>query len=269
VDSIGTGRSLTDGTLLSPPRPGVVALLPSSVLALSLLVPSLGLAQQPLERPCAAVAHGELLVPTVFEGIVLALDGSPAEGALVVSSAGGKAVTDRAGNFRLEVGVPLDAASLQLTAVARGARSLVASTSVALPGHPACLRVGTLLLSASSCAPSWLPTFGGQPGTNFHVEALVVFDDGNGPALYVGGSFTTAGAVAANHIARWDGASWSALGSGLDAAVEALSVFDVGNGPALVAAGHFRNAGGVSANRIARWDGASWSALGSGMNAAG
>ena len=45
-----------------------------------------------------------------------------------------------------------------------------------------------------------------------------MFDDGSGPALYVGGDFTTAGGVAANHIAKWDGSSWSALGSGMDAA---------------------------------------------------
>ena len=40
------------------------------------------------------------------------------------------------------------------------------------------------------------------------------------------GSFTTAGDVAANHIARWDGAtsSWHPLGSGTDEVVFALAV---------------------------------------------
>ena len=33
--------------------------------------------------------------------------------------------------------------------------------------------------------------------------ALAVFDDGNGPGLYVGGSFLTAGQVVARHIARY------------------------------------------------------------------
>ena len=33
--------------------------------------------------------------------------------------------------------------------------------------------------------------------------------------VYVGGTFTTAGVVAANRIARFDGTSWSALGSGM------------------------------------------------------
>src|SRR5262245_17863911 len=50
-------------------------------------------------------------------GFVLAPDGSPAEGAVVTSSAGGKAVTDAAGDYRLEVEVPLAATSVQVTAV--------------------------------------------------------------------------------------------------------------------------------------------------------
>ncbi len=36
-----------------------------------------------------------------------------------------------------------------------------------------------------------------------------------GSNVYVGGDFTTAGGVAASHLARWNGTSWSAVGSGL------------------------------------------------------
>ena len=97
------------------------------------------------------------------------------------------------------------------------------------------------------------------------VRALATFDDASGPALYVGGTFTIAGGTSASHIARWDGASWSALGSGLDGDVYALRRFDDGTGPALFAGGSFTLAGGVSASDIARWDGANWSAVGSGM----
>jgi hypothetical protein len=101
---------------------------------------------------------------------------------------------------------------------------------------------------------------------NERVNALTVFDAGNGPALYAGGTFTTAGGVAANRIAKWNGSSWSALGSGITGNVYALTVFDAGSGPALYAGGHFGAAGGLAANYIAKWDGSSWSALGSGMN---
>ena len=90
-----------------------------------------------------------------------------------------------------------------------------------------------------------------------------MFDDGSGPALYAGGDFTTAGGVAANRIAKWDGSSWSALGQRDERLrVHALAVFDDGSGPALYAGGDFTTAGGVAANRIAKWDGTSWSALG-------
>jgi len=101
------------------------------------------------------------------------------------------------------------------------------------------------------------------------VHALTAHDDGSGPALYAGGSFTTAGGVAASRIARWDGTSWSVLGSGMNGSVRALTVHDGGGGPALYAGGDFTTAGGVAASRIARWDGTSWAALGSGMNLVG
>jgi len=107
----------------------------------------------------------------------------------------------------------------------------------------------------------------GPSGTGFDhtVESLVVYNDGNGDALYAGGNFTTAGGVTVNHIARWDGSSWSALsgpaGTGADNWVGALAVYDSGSGDALYAGGDFTTAGGVTVNRIARWDGTAWSAL--------
>ena len=112
---------------------------------------------------------------------------------------------------------------------------------------------------------TWFPLGSGVGG--FGLGALTVFDDGGGPALYAGGSFTSASGVLVNHIAKWDGSSWSALGSGMGSdQVDALAVFDDGGGPALYAGGDFFTAGGASALRIAKWDGASWSPLGAGMN---
>ncbi len=124
--------------------------------------------------------------------------------------------------------------------------------------------------SVGLCEPGWLAMFGGGPGVGNVVRAMAVFDDGTGDALYVGGDFVSAGGVSANHIARWDGEEWSALGEGMSsfgfAAVTDLIVFDDGSGPALYAAGFFTEAGGEEANRIARWDGESWSPLGTGMD---
>ena len=87
------------------------------------------------------------------------------------------------------------------------------------------------------CQGSWVPTFGGEPGVSGAVDAFTVFDDGTGPALCAGGSFTTAGGVAANDVARWDGSAWSPLGSGVEDGVLALTAFDDGFGPALYAGG--------------------------------
>ena len=81
------------------------------------------------------------------------------------------------------------------------------------------------------------------------VYALAFDASGN---LYAGGGFTTAGGVSANRIAKWDGSSWSALGSGMNSTVNALAVDASGN---LYAGGYFTTAGGVSANYIAKWDG--------------
>ena len=118
---------------------------------------------------------------------------------------------------------------------------------------------------------SWQPL---GTGMNSHVFALTTFTpDGAGPQpsqLIAAGNFTTAGEVAANRIARWDGTAWHTLGTGLNSAVYALTTFDpdgAAHQPAqLIAAGLFTSAGGVTANRIARWDGSTWQPLGAGMN---
>ena len=38
---------------------------------------------------------------------------------------------------------------------------------------------------------------------NDRVSTLTVFDDGSGPALFAGGSFTTAGGVVSGYMSRW------------------------------------------------------------------
>ena len=114
----------------------------------------------------------------------------------------------------------------------------------------------------------WSPLAGPSGnGVDARVDALMVFDDGTGPALHVGGWFDTAGGVTVNRIAKWNGSAWSALtgpsGTGVgEFAVLALEVFDDGGGPDLYAGGYFDTAGGVTVNGIARWDGSEWSSVG-------
>lgn len=105
------------------------------------------------------------------------------------------------------------------------------------------------------------------PSSGFaQVITMTVFDDGNGPAVYAGGSFATAGGTPARNVAKWDGTSWSAMDTGLAATVQELTVFDDGNGPALYASGNFETAtGGI--NHIAKWNGTSWEQVLAGANA--
>jgi hypothetical protein len=117
----------------------------------------------------------------------------------------------------------------------------------------------------------WSPVGGGTtPNTLAPIYDMVVFDDGTGAALYIGGDFTSAGGVGVNNIARWNGTSWSDVGGGVtgdaSAAVNALAVLDDGSGPALYAGGWFTNAGGVPVSNVAKWNGTNWSAIGAGFD---
>ncbi len=86
----------------------------------------------------------------------------------------------------------------------------------------------------------------------------------SGRDVCAGGNFFTAGGITANNIAKWDGSSWSALGTGTGTGgrVEALAV----SGGDIYAGGDFTAADGTSANSIAKWNGSAWSALGTGLN---
>lgn len=89
-------------------------------------------------------------------------------------------------------------------------------------------------------------------------------------ALYAAGRFTHAGGQTANHIARWDGTSWTPVmadgtnglpdsGMGIHAVVPAQS-------GGLYVAGDFSDAAGVAANNIAHWEDGRWTVLGEGIN---
>lgn len=140
-------------------------------------------------------------------------------------------------------------------------------------GGSGALVVGGFFTSVGGVPANRVATWNGAAwsalgsGTGFGaVLAMATFNDGSGSALYVGGTFFTAGGSPANCIAKWNGSAWTPLGAGLDNEVDALAVFDDGGGPALYAAGAFTTAGGIPANRVAKWNGSAWSALGSGTN---
>ena len=95
------------------------------------------------------------------------------------------------------------------------------------------------------------------------VHGLAVWNN----ELYAAGEFDTAGGQPAASIAKWNGTSWSPVGSGLrlvsGGSVGQVRALHVHNG-ALIAAGTFADAGGVAVDNIARWNGSTWAGLGTG-----
>ncbi|MFI4855002.1 MAG: hypothetical protein ACIAQF_08520, partial [Phycisphaerales bacterium JB065] len=121
---------------------------------------------------------------------------------------------------------------------------------------------------AGDCEPQWNHGIAGSgpvlpiPGSS-GVTTSFIYDDGTGPALYIGGDFPSFNGIAGTQgIARWDGEHWSSVGGGMapGGRVEAFAVYDDGTGPALYVGGTFTDAGGVAnTSTIAKWDGANWS----------
>src|SRR5207249_6450146 len=68
---------------------------------------------------------------------------------------------------------------------------------------------------------NWISMNPSIPGANGLVSAAVVDGSGN---FYIGGDFTIVGDVFANYVAKWNGSSWTALGSGMNSNVRALAV---------------------------------------------
>jgi hypothetical protein len=110
----------------------------------------------------------------------------------------------------------------------------------------------------------WSALGGGIGGDTPLVNALAVDALGK---LYAAGTFTTAGGVTVNNIAKWDGESWTALGDGLNNTVNALTVDSFGN---LYAGGSFTGTFGdtILFNYVAKWDvsTSSWVSLDNVMN---
>ncbi len=96
---------------------------------------------------------------------------------------------------------------------------------------------------------TWTEVGGGADGP---VNALLATPG----RLYVGGEFTHAGGGAFDHVAAWNGTSWSALGGplgeGVNGPVNAFSVYN-DNPPIIWVGGAFTSAGGVEVSNVAVW----------------
>ncbi len=107
---------------------------------------------------------------------------------------------------------------------------------------------------------NWQPFIGGGITNTGTTAVRTIKVQGN--QVCVGGVFNTAGNVAANNVACWNGTNWGALSGGVDGLVLALE-FD---GQALYVGGNFNQAGGINANKIAKYNQGQWSVLGSASN---
>src|SRR6478736_6768331 len=87
---------------------------------------------------------------------------------------------------------------------------------------------------------SFAPRAVGQcPGWTDHLElsgiegvvySSAVYDDGSGPALFLGGTFYGPTGHSIPHLTRWNGSEWSDVGGTTDGTVFSLIVADDGTG---------------------------------------
>ncbi len=210
---------------------------------------------------------------TTVQGFVRLEDGTPVTGANVtIQNLSGSAVTGANGKFSIP-GVITQFGKLSVNAlITLGSQQFFGRASGLNPVPGGFTDAGIITLRPI-CEPRFAEgLFPGAVGAGESISALAVFDDGTGPALYAGGTFTSIGGIPANRIAKWNGTTWSALGSGVSASFPAivfsLAVFNDGTGPALYAGGDFTIAGGVTTRGIAKWNGAAWFPLDSGLNTA-
>ncbi|MEO7795688.1 MAG: hypothetical protein ABIV06_13040, partial [Thermoanaerobaculia bacterium] len=117
---------------------------------------------------------------------------------------------------------------------------------------------------------SWA-SLGGGLETNFTslaqpsgIQALAVFDDGSGPALFATGSTTAASDSQFHGIAKWDGVTWLPLGAGLTSPGTGGMAMVPFEGR-LVVGGGFSAASGLPARGVAKWGSAGWSVFGSNL----
>jgi len=120
------------------------------------------------------------------------------------------------------------------------------------------LLLGLLLLTTGAWGQGWRPGFH-SPGLNG--EPTVVLTRPNGDVI-AGGDFTNAGGQpGADHVARWDGRRWLALGAG-PGHFRFLTALVAAPHGRLLAAGVVALDSGRIESRVMRWNGKRWQQVG-------
>jgi hypothetical protein len=101
-------------------------------------------------------------------------------------------------------------------------------------------------------------------GFDTKINAVATAENGD---IYVGGDFVLINGLVVNHIARWDGEEWHALGTGISGTYSYQTIYAIEiDGSNVYIGGSFQQAGLGQANNIAKWNGESWAALGNGTD---
>jgi hypothetical protein len=124
------------------------------------------------------------------------------------------------------------------------------------------------LAAQISCGESFVAGLSPNRDPDNAVVAQGVFDLGSGPELIIVGGFSRVADVPAWRAARFDGTSWTAVGTNSLSAVSlqfptALTVCDLGTGPRIYVAGKYYvpGQGGLTIH-VGRWDGSGWTLIG-------
>jgi hypothetical protein len=108
---------------------------------------------------------------------------------------------------------------------------------------------------------SW-SRLGGAGFANGRSNGIVTAMAMVGTDLYISGLFQQAYGAVADYLAKWDGTTWSSVGTGIGGLAYGGAHTLLVSGSSVYVAGQFAQAGGLRADNIARWDGAAWHNLG-------
>jgi hypothetical protein len=113
---------------------------------------------------------------------------------------------------------------------------------------------------------TWAALGAGLSGGALPNCKALVYNNTNS-SLYAAGSFTTAGAITVNNIARWSGVTWVAMSQGVNDFCNALAL-DETNGKLYVGGAFTASTGGTTLSRFGEWNisSLSWVNIGSNLN---
>jgi hypothetical protein len=144
----------------------------------------------------------------------------------------------------------------QVQALAGSGQRLVVGGRFTSAGGLPCNRIAQW----NPATQAWSALGNGIPDPIGEVDAIVELANGD---LLVGGTFTTAGVTPVANVARWNGSTWSGVGSGCNGRVRSLLRLPDGD---VLLGGDFTTAGGVPCARLARWDGVTFTPAGAGTS---